>query len=425
PPRLKISTLARREQIFVFFFSFAHRSFCFAFLRSGFAPGSLLSWVPFPFPFLFDNAFLPFRLLLVLIHRDSLPLPLGARFFLCRCHDTSKFVDAVSEQFRKICEEVADDWLNPYSDGCVKGPVSDLSLEQDVIAEICKKSKIGHDESPVDEGSLISISPEEDMSISRGQDVKEEACKALNKKDTMALVEVEVCSYSSEVREDHEENSPNFVNHPGCLTSKAGVLLSECPENTAERCFGPSNYAITAEENGTTAVEGDKTLVQSIANICETKSNASEPEVPLCPREHGTLQQIIAHMPDTLSAVANSMHNYKNTDTNDKGNEDFEDVRLEDLLKEKRQVDFWEDAETYELASMPRRAMKDCSYKKRFKHMFRSNFYSSRRKSNNNGAHSFDAIDVVLEGRDIPTISSVSSRGLSTAETCEPEWELI
>lgn len=61
----------------------------------------------------------------------------------------SKYVDAVGEHLRKVCEDVADDWLSSFSDGFLKVPVSDLSLEHEVIAEICGNSKIALKECPI------------------------------------------------------------------------------------------------------------------------------------------------------------------------------------------------------------------------------------------------------------------------------------
>lgn len=49
------------------------------------------------------------------------------------------------EHFRRMLDEVADDWLN-HSDDSVAGPVSDLSLEHNVISQVCKKSRLGFDD---------------------------------------------------------------------------------------------------------------------------------------------------------------------------------------------------------------------------------------------------------------------------------------
>uniref|UniRef100_A0A1D1ZCB0 Glycerol-3-phosphate dehydrogenase [NAD(+)] n=1 Tax=Anthurium amnicola TaxID=1678845 RepID=A0A1D1ZCB0_9ARAE len=289
--------------------------------------------------------------------------------------DTSKFVDAVSEQFRKVCEEVADDLLKPFSDGCVKGPVTDLSLEHDVIAVICNKFKTD------------------------GQDERKQACEILGQKISMAPTKVKGCNCSSEISGDHENVSADFANNPGSLSS-ADKVPSEFPVNIPGSGSLISHCTIPTEQNGTSVSEDEISLVRSMAKAYEQKCSSSELEMPL-----------------TLMEIADTcMGEY----------EEFEDVKLEDLFDGTTQVDCWEDAEKYELTLIPHRAKKSQSYKKKLTDVLNSSLYSLKK---NHGA-SFDAaINADLLKTERITSLSVSSGGLekrdpSTTES-ESEWELL
>lgn len=153
----------------------------------------------------------------------------------CSCsQDPSLLTDALGEHLKKICEEVANDFLDPFSEGCIKGPVSDLSLEQDIIANICKMSKVGHNQGPPDVGALISV-PSEREAPAIGQDGSKEACGMLNKNTEVILTAEETKGNGLELKENPAEASTSS-SADGALNTVGRIsMLSDSSDSTEEK----------------------------------------------------------------------------------------------------------------------------------------------------------------------------------------------
>uniref|UniRef100_A0A1D1XPK0 Protein FAM59A n=1 Tax=Anthurium amnicola TaxID=1678845 RepID=A0A1D1XPK0_9ARAE len=330
---------------------------------------------------------------------------------ICRDHivvkEPSKIVDAVGEQFRKIYEEVADDWLNPFSVGHVEVLTSDLSLEQDVIADVCEKPQTSHGEGPINEGLLVSPTSELSISLEETaiaslpdvQDEREEAC--------------DITALSPDIRQDKREEACDILNKKTALTP------------------AESNRCSCSSETGDSQEEVSNSLTSASRSVSLQSVAVFPSEYPGDMVEGGL---VVSCFTDPTKDEETSQGAQRNEysvslDRGIETNEEFEDVNLEDCLEERKQEDFWEESEKYELALISYRALKNRSYKKKLRDAFVSRFYSI--KKNNEFEASFPSdVDVDPPKRGIvaasPVLSQVLEDGsLLTSESCEYDWELV
>ncbi|KAJ0971737.1 hypothetical protein J5N97_019696 [Dioscorea zingiberensis] len=119
-----------------------------------------------------------------------------------------KYVGVFGEHFRRMLDEVADDWLN-HSDDCVEGPVSDLSLEHNVISEVCKKSTLVFDDLNASTKGLSHTT----------QSVEALNCKALQGQDQI----------NEELTSSSDENVSSYCSDGvSALGHLTGARTTEC-----------------------------------------------------------------------------------------------------------------------------------------------------------------------------------------------------
>lgn len=313
-----------------------------------------------------------------------------------------KYADALGEQFRMMLDEIANDWLN-HSDGWVEGPVSDLSLEHDVIAEVCNKARQGLVEYHLNEKlpHCVELKPYVSSVKSLTDDALGDECEdsGHGKRNLVSILSED----RSKNSDDKAENCKDVLEP---VRSSANCITALPSPNEAISPISHQNEVMEGELmlSGKSAREGSVSHFGS-----QQKDHEQQNELSISEDSEWLLNPENLEEPNIRGVLE------PNTDLL----EEFEDIKLEDCR---------ENTENYEVNLTTVQSHKKMSYKKKLGYAFRSK--PQPPKPGEPAQKLCAGINTGIQNRQGMVASSVSTEVVcpkisSSQECCEYDWEFL
>ncbi|MQM09860.1 hypothetical protein Taro_042741 [Colocasia esculenta] len=208
------------------------------------------------------------------LSEESLNCPISRLAIASKEIETVPLSDIEKDERKEACDL--------FSLGCDKALVSDLSLEQDVMADVCEESKANPFDGPICKGSDSYICPTSALAVAFPlpdieKNERKEVCMFFDKEVALTPLEANLCSCSSEIRYINNEISSLSTS----ISLLGSVLASDniCPSPTSHSGSLPTSDSIflsdlsldrdvKADVCETSRIRHDKELICEASSIC-------------------------------------------------------------------------------------------------------------------------------------------------------------